>query len=79
MVSRDPDVKSVCDGEDKPIRLEELSDVLTLIEIADNKAIDLVTSATDKIRQRVIEEVERAGFDIEGAVTSRTSKWWTSR
>lgn len=65
VVSRDPDVKSVCDGEDEFIRLEELSDVLTLVEIADRKALDLVVSATDIIKRRVIEEVERAGFDIE--------------
>jgi hypothetical protein len=65
VVSRDPDVKSVCDGEDEFIRLEELSGVLTLVEIADQKALDVVVSATSKIKQRVIEEVERAGFYIE--------------
>ena len=65
VVSHDPDVKSVCDKDGEFIRLEQLSDVLTLVEIADKKALELVVSATDKIKQKVIEEVERAGFYIE--------------
>jgi len=58
-------VKSVCDKDGEFIRLEQLSDVLTLVEIADKKALELVVLPPTKSSRRSSRRWKGPGFYIE--------------